>query len=464
MQWKLVPSLEFGYNDAENYRRRENKQLFNRIFIRASPLEKLCSHQTFFLVGEKGTGKTAYAVFLSNNNYENTLARLNYIRETDYQSFVALKRERHLLLSDYTSIWKVILFVLLARFIDQADPAEKSVIPRFVKLRALRSALDDYANSAFAPEILNAFNFVKDSSVAAELISKHLKAGGKQSEKVSFSESRFQTNLQYIENQFRDAFQSLRLSENRILFIDGIDIRPASVPYVEYLECIKGLANAIWSLNNDFFPSLKDSKGRCKIVLLVRPDIFASLGLQNQNTKIRDNSVLLDWRTNYEFYRTSELFLVADRLLAYNQHGSVAEGYSWDHYFPYAMENWKTGEATDSSFISFLRFSFWRPRDIVTMLNTLKENFIEQRRPATDVFTKSDFDSAVFRRKYADYLLGEIKDHLAFYYTESDYELFLKFFEFLKGRSTFDYEEYCAAFVHFETFLKRTSLTSPDFC
>ena len=44
----------------------------------------------------------------------------------------------------------------------------------------------------------------------------------------------------------------------------------------------------------------------------------------------------------------------------------------------------------------------------------------------------------------ADYLLGEVKDHLSFYYTEAEYETFLKFFEFLKGKSSFDYDEWRA--------------------
>ena len=38
---------------------------------------------------------------------------------------------------------------------------------------------------------------------------------------------------------------------------DEIDIRPENIPYSEYLECVKGLANAIWSLNNDYFPNIK---------------------------------------------------------------------------------------------------------------------------------------------------------------------------------------------------------------
>ena len=143
MKLTPIPDLFFGYNDAENYRRRENKQLFNQLFIRSNALDKLCSYDRYFLIGEKGTGKTAYAVFLSNNNYKNTLSKLSYIRETDYQSFVALKADKKLLLSDYTLIWQVIIFVILSRSIDNPEEGDRSMIPRFVRLKAIRAALDD---------------------------------------------------------------------------------------------------------------------------------------------------------------------------------------------------------------------------------------------------------------------------------------------------------------------------------
>jgi hypothetical protein len=460
---KSIPSLNLGFSDAENYKRRENKDFLNRVFIKNQALDKLCSKETFFLIGEKGTGKTAYSVFLENNNYANTKAKVFYIRETEYQAFVALKNEKQLLLSDYVNIWKVIIFVLLGQTLAENDVIS-GWISRFAKLASLKKAVETYYQSAFAPEIVYALNFVKESKVAAELISKAAKAGGEENESLSFSESRFQANLLYIERQFRDAISILKLSQNHIIFIDGIDIRPASIPFDEYLACIKGLANAVWSLNNDFFPAVKDTPGRSKIVLLIRPDIFAELGLQNQNAKIRDNSVLLDWRTTYHSYRTSGLFVMADKLLGSQQEEIQQAGDYWDYYFPYKVQNYRTSEQTDSSFIPFLRYSLYRPRDIVTMLGILRELFTERQRNEDEVFRSDDFDSADFRSRYADYLLGEIKDHLAFYYSDLDYEVFLKFFEFLKGKNAFDYKEYVEAFEDFETFTKQNSKGIPAFC
>ena len=311
-----ISQLNLGFSDAENYKRRENKNYFNNIFLRDDSLDRLCEDRTFFLIGEKGTGKTAYAVYLSNNNYKNNFASIKYIRETEYQKFVALKRERHLQLSDYANIWKTIIYLLIA---EQVSEREKGVLSRFTKFRDLKKAINEYYAHAFSPEIIYAISLIEDSKRVAELMAKYAKLGGEQSSHISFSETRFQTNLMYIQKMFEEAFKSLNLSHNHIIFIDGIDIRPSPIDYNEYLECVKGLANAIWSMNNDFFSSIKDSKGRLRVVLLMRPDIFNSLGLQNQNNKITDNFVLLDWRTTSSSLRISAIFMMADKLLISQQ-------------------------------------------------------------------------------------------------------------------------------------------------
>lgn len=459
-----IKDLNLGYSDAENYKRRENKELLNHLFIRNNALEKLCSPATTFLVGEKGTGKTAYAIYMVNNSYQNNASSIRYIRETEYQKFITLKKEKHLDLSDYCSIWKVIIYLLMAEQIYEKEGGN-GFFKKFTKFQALHDAIQEYYVHAFSPEIIHALQFVKESKVAAELLSKYAKASGDISENITFSESRFQTNLLYIQKNLESAISSLNLEKNHLLFIDGIDIRPSTIPYDEYIDCIKGLANAVWEINNDFFPSIRDSKGRIRTVLLIRPDIYASLGLQNQNTKIRDNAVLLDWSTTYRDYRTSDIFFLSDKILKHQQKNKeeLALGDAWDHYFPYDTPKLMTEFEKHSSFVSFLRFALYRPRDIVTMLSMLQERYLETTKDESRAFNQGDFDDSTFRRNYADYLLGEVKDQLAFYYSDNDYESFLKFFEYLDGKNKFSYEDYMTAFDSHINFIKESGEKMPRF-
>ncbi len=457
---KKFADLNLGFGDAENYIRKENKELLNRYFIRTDELDSILKPTNYFIVGDKGTGKTAYSLYLSNNDFNNTFSYLNHIRETEYVKFIKLKRENHLTLTEYTNIWKVLIYLLLSQQIQKGEK-ESIFFSSFSKFKPLQDTINSFYKSAFSPEIIYALNIIEETKIVAELLHEHFKISGEDKQAQSFVESKFQINLLYIQKKFEAALSSIKLEKSHILFIDGIDIRPRNIEFEDYLECVKGLANAVWTLNNDFFSKIKDSKGRMKVMILVRPDIFSQLGLQNLNNKIRDNGILLDWKTTYPEYANSGLFKLADNILNSQQNEFFALGVAWNYYFAFSNQN-RNGKQ-DYSFVSFLRFSMFRPRDIITMMKILQENIKEDKQRKLPIVDALDFDSPRFRTKYSDYLLGEIKDYLAFYHSDSDYELFLKFFEYLNGRAHFDHNEFMHCYDQFANHIEKNDLNIPVF-
>lgn len=228
------------------------------------------------------------------------------------------------------------------------------------------------------------------------------------------------------------------------------------------MDCVKGLANAVWAVNNDFFANLNIGFN-LRVVMLLRPDIYAHLGLQNPNNKLRDNGVLLNWITTFNTYRDSPLFSLVDKLLDAQQPFYNEPGECWDYYLPYKVQNSKTGKLDDNSFVSFLRFSYYKPRDFVSMLSILKENFVLKNRPTTDVFKKSDFDNDEFRSQYSEYLLSEIKDQILFYNSEEEYQIIIDFFQHIKGKVDFTYEEYQAFYSEYLKLLADAKTEIPKF-
>ena len=263
----------------------------------------------------------------------------------------------------------------------------------------------------------------------------------------------FQTNLLKIRQAFETALSGLKLDSDALIFIDGIDVRPSDIAYTDYFECVRGLIEAVWAINSDFLANIKDSPGRIRVVLLVRPDIFLRTGLHNINTKLRDNSVFLNWSTTYKDYRGSLLFTVADRLLSAQQENPPAKiGQAWDYYFPFHAENVTATTVTRgggvTSFLSFLRFSYYRPRDISSMIATMQD-IVRRKRGAAEYVTAEDFNDPSFRDAHAEYLLGEIRDQLLFYYSQDEYDLFLQFFSHLRGKRKFTYEQFVEGFNEF---------------
>ena len=118
---KTIESLNLGFSDAQNYTLRANKQMLSEVFVKNAFLTKLLKPNVYYLIGEKGTGKTAYAAFLSNSEYENNKSVLKYISGTDYEKFYELKKRKQIDVSGYVDIWKTILLLLLAKSVTSND-------------------------------------------------------------------------------------------------------------------------------------------------------------------------------------------------------------------------------------------------------------------------------------------------------------------------------------------------------
>ncbi len=455
---KNVVELNLGFSDAQNYTQKDNKQMLNEVFVKNRFLDDIIEPSKYFLIGEKGTGKSAYAVFLNNNEYKNNRSLLKFISATDYDKFYTLKKDKQLKLTDYTGIWKVILLLILSKSITDND----KVISPFNRsgIEKLNAAIDDYYMNAFSPEIITALKIIDETSLAAKLISKYAEVGVTDKSALEFSETRFQMNLYYIEKQFSDVIKKIKLSKSIILFIDGIDIRPNNIPYEDYIECIQGLANAFWSLNTDLFQNVKDSKGHLKIVLLLRPDIFDALNLQNATNKILDNSVYLDWRTTYNEYRTSSLYDLSNKLLSYKN--KIDENMAWESYFDWKLRSTNKKREYDTAFMEFLRISLSRPRDIVVILQLLQEQMKQEGKIYSTKFEYSSYLCDNLQNNYSEYFMSSLKDHLSFYYSSEDYLHFLKLFEFFEEEE-FSYQEYLTKYESFVDYILEYASEIPKF-
>jgi cold shock CspA family protein len=448
-----VPELNFGSIDAVTYRQKGNKEHLQKILYKEHYLHEIMDPSKYFIIGEKGTGKTSYSVFLENNDYDNTRAKVIELNSTDYQKFIGLKESGRLSLSSYSDVWRVILLLLMSDAV--ANKASETVF-NSAKFDRLRSAINAYYNDAFRPEVDTSLEIVQESAVALGLLAGPLKASDSEREKVAATTTNFQLNLLSLEREFKNALESLKLNKNIILFIDGIDIRPSDIDFKKYIECIQGLANAAWQLNTDFFSNIRDSNGRMKVCLLMRPDILDQMGFQNLNAKVRDNGVVLNWQTTYETFRSSHIFNMISGVIARQQTEECSNSDAWKHYFPYELQNQRVSEKADDPFIGLLRYSFYRPRDIIQYL-TLMQEWVVHHQDNKSSFTEKSFHRC--ERDFSDYLLGEVRDYLSFYYSSFDFDQVVGFFSMLNGKNNFSWSEFEQAYERYTSQLPEGSTT-----
>lgn len=213
---KNYVDLRIGYSDAVNYSRRENKQLFNEIFVKGQQLEKLLQPCVYFLIGGKGTGKTAYSTFLSNNEYKETNSRSAFLSETEYRKFITLKESEQLVFSDYVNVWTVLLLTLLSKQVKDGESNFTSM-RNFAEYNQLDKAIDSFYQNGFTPEIMSAFNIIERSEVAANIIAespiRKSDVSAKMNEEVAHDEHKFQMNLMALEHRFKSVISKLKLQK-----------------------------------------------------------------------------------------------------------------------------------------------------------------------------------------------------------------------------------------------------------
>lgn len=453
---KTISELNLGFSDAQNYMLRNNKKMFAEVFVQNRFLEQLIKPSTYYLIGEKGTGKIAYSVYLSNTEYKNQRSVLKFINATDYEVFYKLKQQEHLDVSGYETIWKTILLLLLSKVVlEECCFSEK--ITQALKLKKINAVIDDYNQNAFSPEIVNALKLIEKNDVSAKFFHKLAEAGFSEGKEKEITEQHFQINLTRLCRVFENCLGSLKLTKDLNMFIDGIDVRPKHIPYQDYRECIVGLANACWSLNTSLFANVRDTKGHFKIVLLLRPDIFAELNLQNATNKLSDNSVYLDWTTTYTEYETSQLYKVANKLLSYDQQDDPRTLKAWEHYFPWKLPSTSDGRRDyDTAFMEFLKISLSRPRDIQTIVKLLQDIMIDMGKENSVYFLQKAYDSDRFQNNYSEYFLSSLKDQLSFYYTDDNYKFFIKFIEMFNNPD-FTFDEYQKKHAQYKEFIETKS-------
>lgn len=448
--WKSILELKEPFNDAINYSSKDQKQFFSKVFLRTTDLERCLFPNTYYLIGEKGSGKTAYAVYLENNPLGNNQCKLTTMTETQYKRFIAMKQDGKLTYSDYANIWRSMLLLLVAQMIVQHSKGMLDLITK--KFSKIEKAIEKWNLSALNPEIESAFELLKNKGVELGAdINNIANVNASISEQTIDKTQKINHHLLETECELKEAIKNLKLGKNQTIFIDGLDYRPEGVSYYEYIECVKGLSEATWQLNTEFFNSIKDSKGRIKIMLLIRPDVFHKLNLYNSNSRLQDNSVFLNWTTTEKEFRNSDLLGVSGRYFSTQQIFPVTPYDAWSNYH--------SGERHgDETFKSLLRHTFQKPRDILTYIRIARRYHSDKSE-----FPKRPFNDSNITREFSDYLLGEVKNYASFYMRHSDFGIYLKFFQYLNGKSKFTMQDFINAFEKFKKWASGETIHAKEY-
>lgn len=319
--------------------------------------------------------------------------------------------------------------------------------------KKIECAIENYDKKSLLPEMESAMEFANTLQGSAQVKLNVIKSEVQTAKTEIEQSTLIKHHLLESEKMLKEGLGAIRLKSNFTIFLDGIDTRPSSIPEGEFRECLKGLEEAMWQINTDFFQNIRDSQGRMRFCMLIRPDIYDNLEIYNSNSKLNDNAIMLNWATTEDDYTGSPLYQTVDKYF----YGQNEKKEGWDKYFPT-----KSYKAKSYVFVELLKRSFVRPRDYFTAIKMLRQKHVDNNSHET-AFKNSELTEAQFERFYTDYLLGEVKNHSNYYMSSKDFEEYIAFFQYLNGKPRFSYDEYCKAYNCFKAYAEGRTIENRAF-
>lgn len=435
-------------HDASVFEEKNNHLLLSKVFFDDFHTERILQQDQYFLIGEKGTGKTIIAQYLSHIRTEKNCSVVDF-SAIDFETFRRLHEGGQLKYIQADQLWQVLLLVMVAEYVIKKEGSILS-FGRFSKLKDL---IDEFYDKRFVPEFPVAVQMIERFDHLEKLSNAYIgerggSTGNEQITTANTAESPLNTLLRNIENCFLGA----RIQDDHVIFVDKIDVKPDDIDFDKFIKALRSFARAVLYLNERVFAKMKGRK-RIKIVLLLRPDIFDRLNLQNQSARASDNSVILNWDTTYEHHRNSTIFQLTDRFLGRQSGREFGRGEAWDHYVDRSVYHFEKSEspADNRAFREFLRLSWFRPRDIIRALHICQSQPECSERVTRLVFERSF-------KEFSDYLFGEVRDFSRFYFSDDTFSLIERFFSEIQTTDDIDYDTFMVVHQRFMKKLENSSV------
>ncbi|ATV65635.1 hypothetical protein CTM86_03020 [Fusobacterium pseudoperiodonticum] len=453
---KNIKLKDLFLGNIDGIKESEEKGFENYFYTGNNYYNKLKKNEKKFIIsGKKGTGKTILAKYFElQENKEGKISKLLTERDPILKILIEIKTidinpEERDLLTEYIIILEIANIInenrrkLFLNFF--------TLFNLFKILKALKyinSIIKErYKTSSYILENITTEQYNKNE---AELNINNNSMGGNLKKEVGNI-----TKNNYIKNDYKNILNKLKKEViyilkfiNINLLFDDLDeyrkIRTENEDLVDFLNSFIKISN---SLNSEFLKS-KNKKGRSRIIILLRSDIinFLNNNSSNLNKIIADAQIKLNWRENSDEKKTSPLI---DMIITKIKNSSYelknkSSKEILDNYFPKNVYSYP--------FEKFLKnYSFGKPRDIIFMLNCIKEEYGDSENFEETYFYKTSLS-------YAEHIIGEIRNEMHFFYENNKIEEYFYILEKM--------DKYKFTFLDVKTFFEKNkfSLNPEEFC
>lgn len=410
----------------------ENKDFVNYFYIGNKYYEKLERDSSKFIIaGKKGTGKTLLAKYFEYKQCE--LGRptvllterdtiLNALIETGSISmdlserdllteYILLTAIGRVLYQNKRRIWSTCNLIKFRKIFKSLKYINEVVYKRWNDSNYSFSTYEKEYSSALKGE-LKSCKKVVDSKVG---VNKENKL------KTVYSKNNYKNQIDSLKNHICFLLKYININ----ILIDDLDEYKKIISKdSDFIELIISFINVSYRLNSEF-PKKRSSSSR--IILLLRSDIMSHLNnnSSNLNKILADSQIILNWRKKNQGNTIAPLVdMIATKI-------KNSSPYFKDKSNKEIIHEMLPDEVNHNKFDVYLRnYTFGKPRDVIFMLNTIKDEFEECEKFEEGFFYKT-------RYQYAEKLLGELRNEMHIFYTSEKID---EYFNILEGMQKYNFD------------------------
>lgn len=413
---------------SENWNREAKREDSNRYFYFYDEVEKISAGKKCFVIGRKGSGKTAMSEYLFNlQNNQNIFSKRLSFADFPYKQLYGLKDSRYPQKSEYITIWKYIIYSSVCElFLDNSKITEDVRIKlsgsyKKDNLTELPRKIEKWTSEKFdLPNITNSdidiINWIQKIYLQEDIIKEHI------------------DNSAYY------------------ILIDGLDddyttnFRNNPDEFTQYNNAITSLFKAIHSIKE----SIIGKNTKIYPVIFLRDDIFRNIR-DNDKTKWGDLAIELDWdrdkiRNLLAFRITRAIDPTASKSLSFNQ--AWVKVFS-KFYVEYGNKQQKQMHSYD--FID--RMTQLRPRDYIEYIRACcsKANIKHTQSVSPDIVRSEE-------KAFSNYLRSETIDEI--YPILPEIETIFNILSEVANTASFNIDDFK---VEFEASVERGELNEKNF-
>lgn len=371
--WKLEAKLE----DSSRY------------FVRTPEVKRIMNGSRCFIVGRKGSGKTAIAEHLLQEEKDNTYSEKITLKHFPFQELYDRVDDKYTKPNRYITIWKYVFYCQIAKLmlrnkaIDFACRKKLSILFPENDILLLQDKIRQWTSSSFNLSVLGTGFFV---------------SGKKESESndVPISEK-----VSILEKYIFDHIDGSRY----FVIFDELDEDYKGIEKGvtdNYTELIVGLFKAIMDIKSIFVNRVKSIYP----VLFIRDDIFSMLE-DNDRTKWLDYQLHINWDEERLKNMLSHRIMADVSSTSDYDNKNISFENAWSivcgsEYVPVGSKRNKK-----NSFKFIIDMTQLRPRDLIRYLTMCANNVLESNGKliTSDIIKKSE-------KQFSDYLRSEIEDEI----------------------------------------------------